>query len=83
MTTSEKIIYVHKPKLIRYLVTKCISSSFSWHVPHKQINADPGSLWVLHNQMEGESWIYVKHVNLASFWGRPVNLRATRKFTGQ
>ena len=32
-------------------------------------------------QVEGRSWIYVQHVNLASFGGRPVNLRATRKFT--
>ena len=34
-------------------------------------------------QVEGRSWIYVQHVNLAFFGGRPVNLRATRKFTGQ
>ena len=35
------------------------------------------------NDLQGRLWIYVQHVNLASFWGRPVNLRATRKFTGQ
>ena len=34
-------------------------------------------------QVEGRSWIYVQHVNLAFLGGRPVNLRATRKFTGQ
>ena len=33
-------------------------------------------------QVEGRSWIYVQHVNLAFLGGRPVNLRATRKFTG-
>ena len=35
------------------------------------------------NQVEGMSWIYVQHVNLASFGCGPVNLRATRKFTGK
>ena len=34
-------------------------------------------------QLEGRSYIYVHYVNLASFGVRPVNLRATRKFTGQ
>ena len=35
------------------------------------------------DQVEGRSWIYAQHVNLAFLGGRPVNLRATRKFTGQ
>ena len=38
------------------------------------------------HQVEGRSWIYVQHVNLAFFGGgggRPVHLRATRKLTGQ
>ena len=35
------------------------------------------------DKVEGRSWIYVQHVNLAFLGGRPVNLRATRKFTGQ
>ena len=34
-------------------------------------------------QVEGRSRIYVQHVNLAFWGGWPVNLRATRKFTGQ
>ena len=34
-------------------------------------------------EVEGMSWIYVQHVNLAFLGGGPVNLRATRKFTGQ
>ena len=48
--------------------TRC---SIAW-VPYR-----PGE------QVEGRSWIYVQHVNLAFLGGRPVNLRATRKFTGQ
>ena len=34
-------------------------------------------------RVEGRSWIYVQHVNLAFLGGRPIHLRATRKFTGQ
>ena len=48
------------------------------HIPCSDI--DPDSCYY---QVEGRSWIYVQHVNLAFLGGRPVNLRATRKFTGQ
>ena len=38
---------------------------------------------VFSHQVEGRLWIYVQHVNLASFGGTPVNLRVTRNFTGK
>ena len=36
-----------------------------------------------YNRVEGRLWIYVQHINLASFGSRPVNLRAARKYTGR
>ena len=50
---------------------------------HGMVKDIPLSTCTIVYQVEERSWIYVPHVNLAFLGGRPVNLRATRKFTGQ